>query len=57
MIANRIRACLLAGVRAARLWRQVGGSRWQLIFSRGRYLNAIDQALAEHREKDRQDIH
>lgn len=27
---NRIRALLLAGVRAAWLWRQVGGTRWQL---------------------------
>ena len=31
---NRIRAFLLAGLRAAVLWRQIGGSRWQLIFSR-----------------------
>ena len=29
---NRIRALLLAGVRAARLWRQIGGSRWQILF-------------------------
>jgi high frequency lysogenization protein len=29
---NRIRSLLLAAVRAARLWRQVGGSRWQLLF-------------------------
>ena len=29
---NRLRALLLAAVRAARLWRQVGGSRWQLLF-------------------------
>lgn len=43
--ANRIRACLLAGVRAARLWRQVGGNRWQLLFSRGRYLRAVDALL------------
>jgi high frequency lysogenization protein len=57
LVANRIRACLLAGVRAARLWRQTGGSRWQLLFTRGRYLEAIDQTLAQHREQDRQDIH
>jgi high frequency lysogenization protein len=57
MIANRIRACLLAGVRAARLWRQTGGSRWHLIFSRGRYLRAIDQALVQLRKQDREDIH
>jgi high frequency lysogenization protein len=57
MIANRIRACLLAGVRAARLWRQTGGSRWHLIFLRGRYLRAIDQALVQLRKQDREDIH
>jgi len=28
---NRIRTLLLTGVRAARLWRQVGGSRWQIV--------------------------
>ncbi|MBU0656540.1 MAG: high frequency lysogenization protein HflD [Gammaproteobacteria bacterium] len=33
--AARIRALLLAGVRAALLWRQAGGSRWKLIFARG----------------------
>lgn len=33
--ANKIRALLLAGVRAALLWRQAGGTRWKLIFSRG----------------------
>ena len=33
--AAKIRALLLAGVRAALLWRQAGGSRWKLIFARG----------------------
>lgn len=33
--ASKIRALLLAGVRAALLWRQAGGTRWKLIFSRG----------------------
>lgn len=32
--AARIRAALLAGVRAAHLWTQCGGSRWQLVFKR-----------------------
>ncbi|RFQ07450.1 lysogenization regulator HflD [Pseudomonas aeruginosa] len=31
--AARIRALLLAGIRSARLWRQLGGSRWQMVFS------------------------
>lgn len=33
--AAKIRALLLAGVRAALLWRQAGGNRWKLIFARG----------------------
>ena len=32
---ERIRSTLLAGVRAAVLWRQLGGSQWQLLFKRG----------------------
>lgn len=32
--AARIRTALLAGVRAAHLWQQCGGSRWQLVFKR-----------------------
>jgi high frequency lysogenization protein len=36
--ANKVRALLLAGIRAAILWRQVGGRRWQLLLSRKRYI-------------------
>jgi high frequency lysogenization protein len=32
--ADRIRALLLAGMRSAVLWRQLGGSRWQILFKR-----------------------
>jgi high frequency lysogenization protein len=39
--ASKIRAILLAGIRAARLWRQLGGSRWQLVFSRRKLLNEL----------------
>jgi high frequency lysogenization protein len=42
--ANKIRALLLAGIRASLLWSQVGGSRWGLILSRKKYLQAA-QAL------------
>jgi high frequency lysogenization protein len=38
LIANKIRSLLLAGVRSAMLWRQVGGSRWGLILGRKKYL-------------------
>ena len=33
--AAKIRTLLLAGIRAALLWRQAGGNRWKLIFARG----------------------
>lgn len=33
-IADKIRAVLLAGIRSAVLWRQLGGRRWQLLFRR-----------------------
>lgn len=39
--ASKIRAILLAGIRAARLWRQLGGSRWQLVFYRRKLLNEL----------------
>ncbi len=42
-VANKIRALLLAGIRSALLWNQVGGSRWGLIWSRKKYLH---EALA-----------
>lgn len=34
---DQIRALLLAAVRAAVLWRQVGGSHWRLLFRRRQY--------------------
>ena len=33
-IAAKVRAALFAGIRSAFLWHQLGGSRWQLLFSR-----------------------
>lgn len=44
-VANRIRALLLAGIRSARLWRQVGGHRWQLLLSRRKLLDATRSIL------------
>lgn len=32
--ADKIRACLLAGVRSVILWRQCGGTRWKFLFHR-----------------------
>jgi high frequency lysogenization protein len=43
--AARIRALLLAGIRSARLWRQLGGNRWQMLFSRKKILNELRPLL------------
>ncbi|MGV3593164.1 MAG: DUF489 family protein, partial [Gammaproteobacteria bacterium] len=43
--ACRIRAVLFAGVRAAVLWRQVGGKRWHLIFQRKRIARDVTRLL------------
>ena len=40
-----IRALLLAGIRSAFLWRQMGGRRWKLVFQRKRLL-ATSQNLS-----------
>ena len=44
---NRIRALLLAGIRAAHLWRQHGGGRLKLLLSRQSMLREIDSLLKE----------
>ncbi len=43
--ASRIRALLLAGIRAAWLWRQAGGSRWQLFLGKKKILATVDKLL------------
>lgn len=45
--AAKIRTLLLAGIRAALLWRQAGGSRWKLIFARGSMQREAQQLLRE----------
>jgi high frequency lysogenization protein len=50
-IANQIRALLLAGIRSATLWRQMGGSRWQLLLNRGKLLESAERQLYEMRKK------
>ena len=48
--ANRIRALLLAGIRAARLWRQSGGGRLTLLLHRRSLLNEAQRVLAQVEE-------
>ncbi len=40
--AAKIRACLLAGVRSAMLWRQLGGSRLQLAIGRNKLIKNLE---------------
>jgi high frequency lysogenization protein len=42
---NRIRALLLSGIRAAMLWRQIGGRRRQLMFNRKNYIDNCEVLL------------
>ncbi len=35
VVSDRIRTMLFAGIRSAMLWRQLGGTKWQLILGRG----------------------
>jgi high frequency lysogenization protein len=43
--AAKIRVLLFAGIRAALLWRQAGGDRWKLLFSRGKLQAEAQQLL------------
>lgn len=44
---NRIRALLLAGIRSAMLWRQTGGSRWQILFAQRRLFDEAQGYLRD----------
>lgn len=43
--ADKVRALLLAAIRSAHLYRQLGGSRWQLLLYRGRLLQAVNSLM------------
>lgn len=44
---HKIRALLLAGIRATVLWRQVGGKRRNILFSRKKMLSSAQQLLGQ----------
>ena len=48
LVQAKIRATLLAGIRSAVLWQQVGGSRLQLMFSRNRLFKQAQSILAHN---------
>ncbi|GAM56239.1 hypothetical protein JCM19232_5254 [Vibrio ishigakensis] len=45
-VQAKVRALLLAGIRSAVLWRQVGGKRRHLIFSRKKMVEQAEILLA-----------
>lgn len=48
LVQAKVRAALLAGIRSAVLWQQVGGSRLQLMFSRNRLFKQAQSILAHN---------
>ncbi len=50
-ISNKIRTTLLAGIRSAVLWQQLGGRRWHVIFNRAKYFK-IAQSFLEKEKND-----
>lgn len=46
-VVAQIRTCLLAAVRAGVLYTQLGGSRWQVLLQRKRYMDNAGELLAE----------
>lgn len=49
---NKIRSLLLAGVRSAVLWRQLGGSRWQFIFNKKTIIKEAKHLLSKISEPE-----
>lgn len=46
-IANQVRALLFAGVRSATLWRQVGGTRFQMLLKRKKIVETAQKLLRD----------
>jgi len=46
-ISDKIRSLLFAGVRSAMLWRQLGGTKWQIIFKRSEIEKVSSQLLKQ----------
>ncbi len=46
-IVNKIRACLLAGIRSSILWKQCGGTRWKFLFYRKKIQAEIQKLLQQ----------
>ena len=44
-VANQVRVLLFAAIRAATLWRQIGGSRWKLILQKRKIHSSAQELL------------
>jgi high frequency lysogenization protein len=53
-IANQIRVLLFAGIRSSILWRQVGGSRLQVILQRKPLIRSADKLIKQAKEQQLQ---
>ncbi|OUR92565.1 lysogenization regulator HflD [Gammaproteobacteria bacterium 42_54_T18] len=54
-VANQVRAILLSGVRSAMLWRQLGGSRIQLLIGKKGLITSLESLKSSiHLENDQQ---
>ncbi len=49
-IQDKVRAVLLAGIRAAVLWRQLGGKRRNIIFQRNKILKVVHELMHQLEE-------
>lgn len=47
-ISNKIRTVLLAGIRSAVLWQQLGGRRWHILFQRRNYIKTAQNLVESH---------
>lgn len=47
-VLYKIRSLLLAGIRAALLWRQMGGKRWQLLISRNSMVEMAQNCIKKY---------
>jgi high frequency lysogenization protein len=54
-IINKVRALLLAGIRSAVLWRQLGGSRWQLVLGKKALLQDTKLVLSRIKSHETED--
>jgi len=46
-IVNKIRACLLTGIRSAILWKRCGGTRWKFLFFRKKIQAELQNLLQQ----------